>query len=268
MATIGLIPEGALEHLARELDSAFTHGQWTDLFVRAGIDNDGTGSKWHRIHSSLRDRQRRDGASNAVVHFLQVVLAPSNFLGRGDELKGLRRTTNEALSFVGVAMAEDGSLRRVPIAKTVDEAERRADRLAAELRRRNVHADVLRFCHAELLAEDYFHATFEAAKSVADKIRALTGLALDGTRLVDEAFALSGAGPYLLVNALRDDTDRSEHQGIANIARGLFGVFRNVPAHRPRVHTPMNEQEAFDLFTLASYLHRRLDAASRTSRIP
>lgn len=161
---------------------------------------------------------------------------------------------------------EDGQLRPALTAKTLTEAERRADKLRSELTRRNVHPDVLRFCTAELLAEDYFHATFEAAKSVADKIRTLTGLTLDGSSLVDQTFVLSGAGPYLLFNGLADETERSEHTGLANLIKGLFGVFRNVPAHRPRIHAVITDQEAFDLFTLASYLHRRLDAADRTSR--
>lgn len=48
--------------------------------------------------------------------------------------------------------------------------------ISAELARRDVHPDVLRFCRAELVQQNYFHAVLEAAKSVADKLRTLTGL--------------------------------------------------------------------------------------------
>ena len=47
---------------------------------------------------------------------------------------------------------------RAAAASTVAEAQARADDLRAELTRRQVHPDVLRFCRAELLQQNYFHA--------------------------------------------------------------------------------------------------------------
>lgn len=58
-----------------------------------------------------------------------------------------------------------------------------------DLTRRGVHPDVLRFCRAELVANNYFHAMLEATKSIADKLRAKTGLTEDGANLVDAALA-------------------------------------------------------------------------------
>jgi hypothetical protein len=49
------------------------------------------------------------------------------------------------------------ALRAAGAARTLTEAEQRADRLQNELRRQ-VHADVLKFCRAELLQENSFHA--------------------------------------------------------------------------------------------------------------
>jgi uncharacterized protein Ymh len=60
------------------------------------------------------------------------------------------------------------------------EAQERANALKAKLRQRNVHPDVLVICRAELLQKNYFHAVFEATKSVADKIRTKPGLTSDG----------------------------------------------------------------------------------------
>jgi uncharacterized protein (TIGR02391 family) len=57
-----------------------------------------------------------------------------------------------------------------------------------------VHPDVLEFCKPELLEENYFHAVFEATKSVAEKIRVKTGLGKDGTELVDTAFSTKNPG--------------------------------------------------------------------------
>jgi hypothetical protein len=41
----------------------------------------------------------------------------------------------------------------------------------------------------------------------------------------------------------------------------LSGVFRNTIAHEPKVSWPISEQDALDLLSLVSYMHRRLDKA-------
>jgi hypothetical protein len=75
----------------------------------------------------------------------------------------------------------------VAAAQTLTEAEATACALRKVLIERKVHADVLKFCRAELLVDNYFHAVFEATKSVAEKLRQKTGLGSDGSQLVDEA---------------------------------------------------------------------------------
>jgi len=91
-----------------------------------------------------------------------------------------------------------GELYRKPGARTIDEAERRARDLRADMVRRGVHADVVACCRPELLADDYFHAVLEAVKSVGDKLRVRTGLQDDGATLVDRA--LAGDPPMLAIN--------------------------------------------------------------------
>jgi conserved hypothetical protein TIGR02391 len=115
----------------------------------------------------------------------------------------------------------------------------------------------LKFCRAELLQENYFHAVLEATKSIAWKIREKTGLNSDGAKLIDEAF--SGKSPLLKINNLRTETDISEQKGFVNLAKGLFGTFRNPTAHTPKIEWNMAEEDALDLFTLASYVLRRIE---------
>jgi uncharacterized protein (TIGR02391 family) len=123
------------------------------------------------------------------------------------------------------------------------------------------------FCQAELLQSNYFHAVFEATKSVADKIRTKTGLTDDGCTLVDIAFGSGRAGmPYLAFNSLCTESEQSEHAGLMNLMKGMFGVFRNVTAHVPKISWTITEQDALDLLTIALFLHRRLDGAVRTTR--
>ena len=150
-------------------------------------------------------------------------------------------------------------------ARTVGQAAERAGKLRSELERRRVHPDVLRFCRAELLQENYFHAVLEASKSVAEKVRAKTGLTTDGSQLVDDAFGKKPTLPLLAFNSLQTDSEWSEHRGLMNIMKGVFSAFRNPTAHEPKVSWHVTEQDALDLLTLASLLHRRLDAAVRTA---
>jgi uncharacterized protein (TIGR02391 family) len=124
---------------------------------------------------------------------------------------------------------------------------------------------VLRFCKAELLQENYFHAVFEATKSVADKIREKAGLTSDGADLVEKAFGLGQTNtPKLALNTLQTESEQSEHKGFANLLKGMFGMFRNVTAHVPKIKWTINEEDAIDSLTLASLLHRKLDKCVAT----
>jgi uncharacterized protein (TIGR02391 family) len=123
----------------------------------------------------------------------------------------------------------------------------------------NFHPDVLRFCRTELVADNYFHAVLEATKSIADKLRAKSGLADDGAKLVDAT--LCGAAPRLAINELTTESQRSEQSGFANLIKGVFGMFRNPAAHEARVLWAISKGDAEDLLSVASLIHRRLDAA-------
>jgi len=132
-----------------------------------------------------------------------------------------------------------------------------------------VHADAICFCCAELLETNppnYFHAVLEATKSVAQKIREKTGLSGDGADLVDPAFSI--ARPLLAINTLQTESEQSEHKGFANLLRGMFGTFRNPTAHAPKLVWKVSEQDALDLLSMVSYMHRRLDSAVRTTFRP
>jgi uncharacterized protein (TIGR02391 family) len=101
-------------------------------------------------------------------------------------------------------------------------------------------------------------------KSVADKIRDRTGLGDDGNALVDRA--LTGDSPMLAINDLTNESERGEQRGFANLVRGTFGMFRNPTAHAPRIHWPMKKDDAEDLLSIVSLIHRRLDAAHMPPR--
>jgi uncharacterized protein (TIGR02391 family) len=117
----------------------------------------------------------------------------------------------------------------------------------------------------EILTRNAFHAQLEATKSVFEKIRHRTGLTGDGAALVDAALALGRSGtPVLAINALASHTDRDEQIGLANLLKGLSGMFRNPVAHDPRLNRTIADDELLEVLTTLSMIHRRLDAARLT----
>jgi uncharacterized protein (TIGR02391 family) len=152
------------------------------------------------------------------------------------------------------------------VVSTIDEARGHANRLRSELERRAVHADVLEFCRAELLQENYFHAVLEATKSLLAKIRKKSGLTTDAAELAMNAFGLGKADiPYLAFNSLQTETHKSEQRGLMNLFVGI-GTFRNVMAHGEKLTWDVTELDALDLLTLVSMLHGWLDASIRTAK--
>jgi hypothetical protein len=67
---------------------------------------------------------------------------------------------------------------------------------------------------------------------LAARLRQLSGSTLDGSELVNHCFeAKSGATPVLRINGYQNKSEESEHQGFATLLHGIFGTFRNPPAH-------------------------------------
>ena len=141
---------------------------------------------------------------------------------RGDRGMFRARLTdlNVVLAFYGLQLGDDGKYRRTDQATTLTEAEQRASTLRAALHQRDVHKDVLRYCRAELLEHDCFHAVLEATKSVAEKIRQRTGVQSDGASLIDEV--LSGDPPMLRINPLATETQLSEQRGVRQPGQGTI----------------------------------------------
>jgi len=268
MPIVPSFEEVHLEQLCRVLGDTATGTEISVMFRQLSIpDGDPSGTKWRRIFAALGDQQRRDGTGNRVVAFLYKAMNPVRFTKNHEAFEERRHELNQILSFCGYSLETNGKLRIQRAAQTLDEAGERAGRLRSELLRRGVHSDVLAFCRPEFIRSNYFHAVLEATKSVAEKIRQRTGLDTDGSELVDGAFALGKVGiPVLAFNSLRTESERSEQTGLINLMKGMFSAFRNPTAHAPKISWNVTEQDAFDLLTLASLLHRRIDSAVPTGR--
>lgn len=250
-----------------DTSSGLTGSEIGQLLQSCNIDDPHPSqTKRYRLFEALNRQQRQDGCGNNVVAFIYEAMNPVRYIRERELFESRRSQLNQVLSFCGLSLGEDGKLREITASRTLSEAQERASRLHRELLNRNVHPDILRFCRAELLQDNYFHGVFEATKSVADKIREKSGLTTDGARLVDEAFGLGASNrPILAFNTLQTETEISEHRGLMNLLKGLFGTFRNTTAHVPKIKWIIKEQDAFDMLTFTSLLHRRLDEAVRTT---
>lgn len=268
--TIECFTENEIEQLSKALGEAATGSELTALLRDARLrdiqDDAPHGvslTKWRRVDAALRDLHNRDRSANGILAFAKRVLSPARFVSKHPAEHGQALSAaNLVLALKGVQVRPDGELTQVTKSTTVDEAQQRADHLRTELRRRNVHHECLRFCRAELLDKDYFHAVLEATKSLADKIRNLTDLKSDGSELVDQA--LSKQNPYLVWNTLLTQSEQSVHTGISMMLKGIFSYYRNPTAHEPRILNDVTEAEALEALTTISFLHRKLDEAQRT----
>ena len=224
------------------------------------VDTDPSLTKWRRLFNALATAQNANGTATPILNFLHHALAPARFAGDRTRGDAIRMAANVALAFVGLQMQDNGKFTKVAAAATLKDAERRANDLHATLAARGIHPDVLRFCRAELLEDNYFHAVREAAKSVAQKVRDRTGHPGDGAAIFSYAF--SGDQPRLRINGLTSESEWSEQKGFQNLLVGMSGVFRNPTSHAPRAAWIMAEEDALDFFSLASYAHRRIDRAT------
>ena len=217
-------------------------------------------TKRHWLFNALAARQNRDNVGNCVVRFMTEAMAPVRYRNEPATFARLRGELNEVLIYAELRITEEGKVARVRGGKatTLDEAAERAGTIRTELRRRDTHAELLRYCTIELLQKNNFHALLEASKSIPDRIRACTGLTFDGADVVD-ATLTNSSGPVLAINAGLTRTDRSEQSGFANLVKGLLGLYRNPTAHDPRLHRAVTDEELVEALTAMSMVHRRLD---------
>lgn len=271
MTAIPPFDEEVIEKIGAVLghtNSGFTGPEIANLLRQARILDPGEMTKRHRVTEALRAEQARTRAGSCVVALLTTAMKPVRWSSDQPGFEAMRHDLNAVLAYAGLELMKDGRVHRRSVARTHDQDTATSRRLRDETQRRGGHAQVFRYCTRELVADDCFGAVFEATKGLAERVRHLTGLDLDGHRLVDAAFSTGGQGPMVAFNGLRSDTERNEQAGLANLMKGLFSAFRNPAAHEPRILWHVSEPDALDLLSTLSLVHRRLDAAVVLRRTP
>jgi len=239
------------------------------LLAMLGIaDVSPSASKRDRLWAALMTKQQANQAGNCIIRFIAEAMAPGRFLQDPSRFDALRDALDEPLALMALRVNDEGRLAKAKGGTTLDEVARLAGRLRTELNRRSVHPEIVRYCEEEILRKSLFHAVFEATKGIAERLRQMSRSTLDGSDLVDHCFGTKSPPPVIRINDFITETDLSEHKGFANLLKGVFGTFRNPPAHTPRatVGWAIPEPDALDLFSMLSFMHRRLDNAAVTLR--
>ncbi len=218
-------------------------------------------TKWKRLFNALVEAQNKHQVGNHLIMFINRALDPVNYARDKDKFEWRRNELNVVLSFSGFSVREDGNVIHANKETTLKGARARAGALRSKLDDRGSHPEIFKYCQAELLEENYFHAVLEAIKGIADRIRDLSGLTSDGAELVNKAFSVKA--PILAINYLSTETEQSEQKGFCNILVGIFGAVRNPTAHAPKISWPMTEQDALDIFAMVSFVHRKLDSTNK-----
>lgn len=262
MAAAPKLTDMQIEEVSKVLGEFLSGTDISRHFDDMGIDDtSGESTKWRRLCSTFKKYQQQDGSPSRLLSFTSRLLEPSRYVNKQDVFEAARHGINAHLAFAGMEYGADGKFRLIEAAQTIDEAHKRLNSITSKFRGRRLHSEVLKYCRAELLQDNYFHAVFEASKGLAQRIRELSGTDGDGAALVDKVFAINQ--PILAINTLRTETEQSEHKGFANLLRGCFGAVRNPLAHQPKILWD-GEDDAADYLTLLSLMHRKLDDAVKT----
>lgn len=198
-----------------------------------------------------------------IFDFIEKVLNPVNYrdISKREQYDFLYEELNKVLLFSGHRVTKEGKLIEETRAKTLDEVDRRVNSLKKELYNRKIHKEVEKYCIKDYLRKDYYDAVFEAAKGVAERVREITGLNVDGGTLFDTAFSTNN--PYIFFNSLKNQSERSEFIGLKELLSSIFHLVRNPIAHTPKVNWKIEENKALDILTIISFAHKYLDECYR-----
>ena len=256
------LSQGVLERIAKiigDTSACLTVSEIAYFLSNIGIVDMVTGiTKWRRLYNAFVTNQNSYRCSNSILKFIQTAVHPTRYTDES-EFEDKRRLINEALAYSGYELQANGKFKEIAQATTISEAQQRANSLLETLKCRGVHSEIFKYCTAELVDKNYFHAVFEACKGLLERIRILSYINTDGTELVQYVFN----HPVLVINAYQTKQEKDEQKGFEAILEGICKMFRNPEAHQPKIEWPVSEQDALEILSLLSYCHRRLDNSRR-----
>lgn len=216
-------------------------------------------TKWRRINKAMNDEISTSSIDTPLFQTIEYLLNPINFVDNPDGFDLAVRDLNKYLKFSGYELLESGKIKKAMKATTIKEALSRKKTLLKKLEPFNIHDIPLTYCKEELLTENYFHAVFEASKSVFERIRSMNFSKNDGIKLIDETFNFSNPSVLIENSFLQTQTEKNEYNSLITMCKTIHFTYRNPQAHIPKIFNPTNENDALLAFLLISKIHLLLD---------
>lgn len=216
-------------------------------------------TKWKRLRDAIIHECNNQKSAKPFFQVIEYIMNPIDFVNDLNGWENNKRDLNAYLLFYGYVLTDSGKIQQTDSVETVNDAHKRLLSFQNKLKMYEIHPRVLEFCQEELFQENYFHAILEASKSVFQRVRDISELELDGSKLIQQA--LSTKQPVILIkgNMLSSETDRSMYNGLKNLIETIVSLYRNPTAHSPKLYDESSETDAITAFTLMSLAHRILD---------
>ncbi len=252
----------ALTEIAKILGNYFSNAQIDDSLKQLRLSAQGASStKWRRLLFVFRKYQDKNKSAKDTLRILESLLAPIRFIKDQQTYANVLLETNKILCTEGYEIDSSGTVVTVEKLNTLDEINERYSRLIKKLQDRNIHSEVLKYCTTELLAENYFHSIFEAAKGISERVREMSGVIEDGVKLYDLVFSV--ANPILKYNDLVTASEKNQQNGLKEMLYGITHYVRNVTAHEVKIKWIVDEDAAIEILTVMSFLHSALDKCTK-----
>jgi len=245
-----------LEEIARAIGDTYTAAQVPRYLHESGvpeqfISQEAAGNKWEYVLGILE--ALHDGGSAARRSLRQFI---------GGWLEGRYHTPphpDVRKRIVALLAAQGWHVHdgRLVIGERTFEAVGTLTPLGQDARIAALHADVREVADRYLESGHAEVAIFEAFKAINNRVRAMTGLDLDGAKLMAAAF--KDDDPPLRLGDLSSETGTNIQAGFRFVFMGAVRGIRNPDAHER--FKALDAEEALETLAFASMLMRRLDNA-------
>lgn len=261
-----------------ETNSGLSKTELTTILGQSGIEavDDGRRSdgityttglnKRNWLYNCLANEINKSRNFTKIYAFIESALNPVRYTAENKRVifTNLLEGVNKILMLIGLEVQPSGKLQQITKATTLDEVDRRVNSLKKHLYNRAIHSEVTKYCISDYLRKDYYDTVFEAAKGVAQRVRDITGLQMDGGKLFQTAF--STKDPHIFLNQMQTDSEISEHNGLRELLEAIFHLVRNPAAHTPKINWKTDETKALDVLSMISLAHKYLDECRRMPR--
>jgi hypothetical protein len=188
-------------------------------------------------------------------------MAPIGFASERVSFDDLRGRLSEVMIFHGFAINAEGRAQNFVKAGTFSEGAKLSRRLHAEPRHRGAHTLPIEYCSEELVTSPFVTPPWRHPSCIPARIRRMTGMAGDGDGLYNQVF-----GTGLRRCSTSNLRDGVKNQCTPRIQKSppRYSRSRAQPwAHSSRIDSQEHIDDSYDVISLFSCVHRRLDGSSR-----